>query len=61
VDELGGDPADVVDRIWRPLAHEQLDRHRRGLPLTVNVMLLPHVSRRTEAIRGPVNGLLVDT
>jgi phosphatidylserine/phosphatidylglycerophosphate/cardiolipin synthase-like enzyme len=61
VDELGGDPADVVDHIWRPRANEQLERHRRGLPLTVNVMLLPHVSRRTEAIRGPLNSLVVDT
>jgi phosphatidylserine/phosphatidylglycerophosphate/cardiolipin synthase-like enzyme len=58
--ELEGDPAEIVDRIWCPLAHEQLDRHRRGLSLVENVMLLPHVSRRSNALLGPINGLLVD-
>jgi phosphatidylserine/phosphatidylglycerophosphate/cardiolipin synthase-like enzyme len=58
--ELDGDPAEIVDRLWRPLAQSQLDRQRRGLPLTENLVLLPHVSRRANAILGPVNGLVVD-
>jgi phosphatidylserine/phosphatidylglycerophosphate/cardiolipin synthase-like enzyme len=58
--ELEGDPSEIVDRLWRPLAQSQLDRQRRGLPLTENLVLLPHVSRRANAILGPINGLVVD-
>jgi hypothetical protein len=32
----------------------------RRLPLTENVVKLPHVSRRANAILGPINGLVVD-
>ena len=59
-EELDGDPTDVIERIWRPLAEQQLQRRLDGLPLTHRVLRLPHVSRRTEALRGPINGLLVD-
>jgi phosphatidylserine/phosphatidylglycerophosphate/cardiolipin synthase-like enzyme len=59
-DELDRDPAEVIDRIWRPLASEQLERRRHGQPLTRKLLLLPHVSRRTNALRGPINSLLVD-
>jgi phosphatidylserine/phosphatidylglycerophosphate/cardiolipin synthase-like enzyme len=58
--ELDGDPTDVVDRIWRPLAEQQLRRRLDDVPLTHRVLQLPHVSRRTEALLGPINGLLVD-
>jgi phosphatidylserine/phosphatidylglycerophosphate/cardiolipin synthase-like enzyme len=58
--ELEGDPSEIVDRVWRPLASSQLDRRRRGLPLTQSLVLLPHVSRRAMALLGPVNGLVVD-
>jgi phosphatidylserine/phosphatidylglycerophosphate/cardiolipin synthase-like enzyme len=50
VDELDRDPADVVDELWRPIAQD--DTHR--------LTLLPHVSRRSAGLLGPVNGLLVD-
>ena len=49
-DELDGDPADVVDDLWRPIAES--GEHR--------LMLLPNVSRRSAGLLGPVNGLLVD-
>jgi phosphatidylserine/phosphatidylglycerophosphate/cardiolipin synthase-like enzyme len=58
--ELDGDPTEIVERLWRPLAHDQLDRKSRGLPLTENVVKLPHVSLRANAILGPINGLVVD-
>ena len=58
--ELEGDPAEIVDRLWRPLAQGQLERQRQGLPLEENLVLLPHVSRRANAILGPINGLVVD-
>ena len=49
---VDGDPCRIVDEIWRPLAHES--SHDRKL------RLLRGVSRRTQALRGPVSGLLVD-
>ncbi len=60
-DELAAlDPAKVVDELWRPLAEEQLERRRAGSAPTHRLQRLPHVSRRTAALRGPVDGLLVD-
>jgi phosphatidylserine/phosphatidylglycerophosphate/cardiolipin synthase-like enzyme len=58
--ELDGDPTDVVDRIWRPLAEQQLRPRLDDVPLTHRVLQLPRASRRTEALLGPINGLLVD-
>jgi phosphatidylserine/phosphatidylglycerophosphate/cardiolipin synthase-like enzyme len=60
VEELGGDPACVLDEVWRPLA-EQNAEHRRLHGFTPHRLVkLPHVSRRIEAVWGPLNGLLVD-
>jgi phosphatidylserine/phosphatidylglycerophosphate/cardiolipin synthase-like enzyme len=58
--DVSGDPARVIDDIWRPIAEEQLERRLQDRPLTHNLQALPHVSRRMEALRGPVSGLLVD-
>jgi phosphatidylserine/phosphatidylglycerophosphate/cardiolipin synthase-like enzyme len=59
-EEISGDAARVVDDLWRPVADEQLARRRSGHPATHRLLRLPHVSRRTAAFRGPVDGLLVD-
>jgi phosphatidylserine/phosphatidylglycerophosphate/cardiolipin synthase-like enzyme len=58
--ELGGDPCDIVDQRWKPLAEEQLERRGRGEPLTHRLLLLPHLSRRSKGVVGPLNGFLVD-
>ena len=58
--ELEGDPAEIVDERWRPVAEEQLARRERGEPPVEKVMLLPHISRRTKGVLGPLNGFLVD-
>jgi phosphatidylserine/phosphatidylglycerophosphate/cardiolipin synthase-like enzyme len=58
--EIPDDPAQAVDELWRPLADEQLERRRAGHDLTHRLMRLPHVSRRSASVRGPVDGLLVD-
>ena len=58
--ELHRDPADIVDQLWRPLANEQHRRRRDDRPLTNRLLLLPHVSRRAGALRGPLNSFLVD-
>jgi phosphatidylserine/phosphatidylglycerophosphate/cardiolipin synthase-like enzyme len=58
--EIDGDPARVFDELWKPLADERLERRRRHGWADGKLTLLPHVSRRTEALLGPLNGLLVD-
>lgn len=51
VSEVDGEPADVIDRLWRPYA-ENHEKHR--------LTLLPGVSRRVDRLQGPLRGLLVD-
>jgi hypothetical protein len=59
-DDVAGDPADVIDSRWRPIAKEQFELRRQGRPCTHRLQALPHVSRRADALRGPLNSLLVD-
>jgi phosphatidylserine/phosphatidylglycerophosphate/cardiolipin synthase-like enzyme len=59
-EEIDGDPARVFDELWKPLADERLERRKRDGWADGKLTLLPHVSRRTEAIWGPLNGLFVD-
>jgi phosphatidylserine/phosphatidylglycerophosphate/cardiolipin synthase-like enzyme len=49
--EVDGDPTEVVDGLWRPIA-EKGDPHR--------LTLLEGVSKRTERLQGPLRGLMVD-
>jgi len=58
--QLEAAPARIVDERWRPLAEEQLQRARREGHSTRKLRLLPHLSRRSKALLGPLNGLLVD-
>jgi phosphatidylserine/phosphatidylglycerophosphate/cardiolipin synthase-like enzyme len=60
IEELPADPAHAVDELWRPLAEEQLARREAGHAPTHRLLRLPHVSRRSAALLGPLNGLLVD-
>ena len=57
---VSGDPARLVDELWRPIAAEQLARRRRGAASTHRLFELPGVSRRSRALLGPLDGLLVD-
>ena len=58
--DVSGDPIRVIDELWKPIAEEQDERRRRGEAPTHRLRLLPHVSRRTRRLLGPVQGLLVD-
>jgi phosphatidylserine/phosphatidylglycerophosphate/cardiolipin synthase-like enzyme len=58
--EVSGEPAAVVDELWRPIAQEQLERRRRDDTQTHRLVELPGVSRRAMALRGPLDGLFVD-
>ena len=59
-EELAGPSVRVVDDVWKPIAEEQARRRDAGQPPTHRLCLLPHVSRRTRRLLGPINGLLVD-
>jgi phosphatidylserine/phosphatidylglycerophosphate/cardiolipin synthase-like enzyme len=58
-DEVSGDATQVIDELWRP-AEEQRRRHGAGEPPTHRLSQLPHLSRRTRRLMGPLSGLLVD-
>jgi phosphatidylserine/phosphatidylglycerophosphate/cardiolipin synthase-like enzyme len=60
LDAVAGDPATLVDDVWRPIASEQLARLRAGSPPTHRLRLLPGVSRRSRRLLGPIQSLLVD-
>jgi phosphatidylserine/phosphatidylglycerophosphate/cardiolipin synthase-like enzyme len=60
VSEVAGDPADVVDNLWRPIAEDQARRETRGEPRTHRLVFLPGQSKRAERLQGPLRGLLVD-
>jgi phosphatidylserine/phosphatidylglycerophosphate/cardiolipin synthase-like enzyme len=54
------DPVRAIDEQWRPIAAEQLERRRRGEPLTHHLVELPGVSRRSRRLLGPLDALVVD-
>jgi phosphatidylserine/phosphatidylglycerophosphate/cardiolipin synthase-like enzyme len=60
VEDVAGEPASVIDELWRPIATEQRERQERGAPLTHRLRELSGVSRRSMALLGPLDGLLVD-
>jgi phosphatidylserine/phosphatidylglycerophosphate/cardiolipin synthase-like enzyme len=60
LDDVSGDPTDVIDRLWRPIAVEQRERLQRGDALTHRLRELPGVSRRSMALLGPLDSLVVD-
>ena len=60
VESSTGDPATLIDDVWRPLAAEQLERRAAGAPLTHGLVRLAHVSRRSKRLLGPLQSLLVD-
>ena len=53
VEEVSGEPARVIDELWRPIAREQLERRTAASPLTHRLLELPGVSRRSMALLGP--------
>jgi phosphatidylserine/phosphatidylglycerophosphate/cardiolipin synthase-like enzyme len=59
-EEIGGDPVRIFDELWKPHARAQRERRRREGWSPYRLSLLPRVSRRSNAILGPLNGLVVD-
>ena len=60
VDQIPASPTRAIDELWKPISKEQLERRTSGQRLTHRLVRLPHVSRRTRRIMGPINGLVVD-
>jgi phosphatidylserine/phosphatidylglycerophosphate/cardiolipin synthase-like enzyme len=60
IERVSGEPAAVIDELWRPIATEQRERQERGEPLTHRLRELSGVSRRSMALLGPLDSLLVD-
>lgn len=60
VGKVPDDPVRAIDELWRPVSEEQLERRLAGRPLTHRLARLPHVSRRSARLLGPLSGLLVD-
>jgi phosphatidylserine/phosphatidylglycerophosphate/cardiolipin synthase-like enzyme len=58
--EIPDDPARAIDELWRPISEEQLERRSAGRPLTHRLSRLPHVSKRSARLLGPLNSMLVD-
>ena len=59
-DDVSGDPSEVFDRCWSPFAKEELARRQRNEPARRRLVELPGVSRRSKALFGPLDALLVD-
>jgi phosphatidylserine/phosphatidylglycerophosphate/cardiolipin synthase-like enzyme len=60
IEEVNGDPTQVIDELWKPIAREQLARRHADQPATHHLHELRGVSRRSAAILGPLQGFVVD-
>jgi phosphatidylserine/phosphatidylglycerophosphate/cardiolipin synthase-like enzyme len=58
--DLADDPTTVIDELWKPISAHQLELLKAGRPPTHRLVRLPHVSRTSERLLGPLQGLLVD-
>jgi len=54
------DPTRLFDQQWQPIAQEQLNRRRTGLPPTHRLCQLEGVSARRDLVLGGLVGVLVD-
>jgi hypothetical protein len=60
IDEIAGDPVEIIDRYWEPMSEEQLERLQSGLHLTHRLVKLPGVSVRHRRFLGPLQGRIYD-
>jgi phosphatidylserine/phosphatidylglycerophosphate/cardiolipin synthase-like enzyme len=58
--ELTGEPSAVIDTRLRPVAEEQLQRRREGLPQRHPLIQLEADSHRSSRLLGPLQAVLVD-
>ncbi len=60
VAEVSGEPAAIIDELWRPIAHAERQRAANGEPAQHRLLELTGVSRRSKALLGPLQAFLVD-
>jgi phosphatidylserine/phosphatidylglycerophosphate/cardiolipin synthase-like enzyme len=60
LDKVDIEPNRLIEDYWKPISNEQLARQRAGEPLTHRLVRLPGISKRSERLLGPLQGLLVD-
>jgi hypothetical protein len=53
-------PAELIDELWIPIAHDQRRRESDGAVPSHRLIALPGVSRRTRRLLGPLTGLIDD-
>ena len=58
--DVQGDVVTVVDTMWKPIATEQLRRQQGGESLTHRLARLPHLSKRSKRLVGPIQSLFLD-
>jgi phosphatidylserine/phosphatidylglycerophosphate/cardiolipin synthase-like enzyme len=59
--QIAGDPADVVDRLWIPIARREGERRRAGQRREHRVRELTPSSRKLERLLGPMDAIVVDS
>ena len=59
-DDIGGDPADVVDRLWIPIARRERGRRASGQRREHRLRELTPGSRKLERLLGPMDAIVVD-
>jgi phosphatidylserine/phosphatidylglycerophosphate/cardiolipin synthase-like enzyme len=59
-DEIAGDPAEVVDRLWIPIARREGERRRAGEAREHRLRELSPSSRKIERLLGPMDAIVVD-
>jgi phosphatidylserine/phosphatidylglycerophosphate/cardiolipin synthase-like enzyme len=57
---VSADPTAVIDQLWKPIAEESRRQANAGVTPEHRLITLPGVSRRSERLLGPLQGLLVD-
>jgi len=59
-EDIAGDPADVVDRLWIPIARREGERHRTRQRREHRLRELRPSSRKVERLLGPLDAIVVD-
>ncbi len=60
LDDVQGDPVELIDQHWERIASEQLELLEGGQALTHRLVKLPGVSRRRRRLVGPLQSRLYD-
>jgi phosphatidylserine/phosphatidylglycerophosphate/cardiolipin synthase-like enzyme len=59
-EEIAGDPSDVIDRLWMPIARRERERRHAGQPREHRLRELTPGSRKLERLLGPMDAIVVD-